>query len=420
MIGLSILFTGMLTMENGLSVLKDSPEILNLFRSLENPLIGILVGTAVTALMQSSSVSIGILQALSSTGAITFSGAFPVILGSNIGSCVTSMIASAGANKNAKRTAMIHLYFNIIGTILYFVVIYTIVLIFQANGKVPWLWTDPVNKSVIANFHGVFNISVTILFLPFTKVLERLACWTIRGKDGEEEEINTDNLLDSQLLATPAIALLQAQKTIESMEKYAHTNYHEAVKLFERYDPKAAERVKENDNTINLMDESINNYLVNMLADNLTPQDNRQQTFLLHVTSEINRIGDYAYQLAKNAYTIQDEGIDLTDAARKELNVYFEAVDEILSLGVDAYVNMDAAKCVYIREQYLIVESLEENIKARHVQRFKDGKSNMPAGVILLEILNNLSRIGGHCVNIAKYIEKNKTDTIMSVIKEAD
>lgn len=409
----SILFFGMLTMESAIKPLAETPEVSQLFSTLQNPILGVIVGAVITALLQSSSVSVGILQALSSTGAITFSCAFPIIMGQNIGACVTTLLASIGANKNARRAAMIHLYFNVIGTILYLAAVYTIIGVMTANGSDLGWWTATVDKGAIANFHAFFNISITVLFLPFSWVLEKLAMLTVRDKkDAEHAELNTDDLLDERFLSTPSIALSQAHKTLITMAKYAQYNFRETAKLLQRFDARAIDRINEYENTIDLMDDRLNNYLISLSNFELTGDENRTQTYLLHLTAEYERIGDYSVNLMENFVTLNDKGIKFSKSAQNEIETLYNAVDEIIELSITAASFSDTDICRRIEPLEDCIDNLEETIKARHIQRFKSGSCGVEAGIVLVDALTNLERIGDHCSNVAAYIVGNKNPAL--------
>lgn len=412
LVGFSILFTGMLSMEGAIKPLAEIPEVREVFLSLQNPVLGVLVGAGLTAILQSSSVSVGILQALSTTGAITFSAAFPIIMGQNIGTCVTSLISTIGANKNAKRAAMIHLYFNVIGTVFYLILMYSLVGILSAQGSSLDFWNASIDKGGIANFHAIFNISVTILFIPFSWVLEKLALFTIRDKPGDAEQIDTENLLDERFLLTPSIAISQAQKTLVTLAKYAQYNFRETQKLFVKFDPKAIDRIKEYENTIDLLDDKLNNYLIELSNYELTPTENRMQTFLLHLTAEYERIGDYSFNLMENADVLNDKGIKFSEAANNEIQTLFSAVDEIIQLSITAMTYNDDKIIRQIEPLEEVIDNLEETIKARHIQRFKSGHCGVDAGIVLVDALTNLERIGDHCSNVATYIVSNNNPQI--------
>lgn len=412
LVGFSILFTGMLSMEGAIKPLAEIPEVREVFLSLQNPVLGVLVGAGLTAILQSSSVSVGILQALSTTGAITFSAAFPIIMGQNIGTCVTSLISTIGANKNAKRAAMIHLYFNVIGTVFYLILMYSLVGILSAQGNSLDFWNASIDKGGIANFHAIFNISVTILFIPFSWVLEKLALFTIRDKPGDAEQIDTENLLDERFLLTPSIAISQAQKTLVTLAKYAQYNFRETQKLFVKFDPKAIDRIKEYENTIDLLDDKLNNYLIELSNYELTPTENRMQTFLLHLTAEYERIGDYSFNLMENADVLNDKGIKFSEAANNEIQTLFSAVDEIIQLSITAMTYNDDKIIRQIEPLEEVIDNLEETIKARHIQRFKSGHCGVDAGIVLVDALTNLERIGDHCSNVATYIVSNNNPQI--------
>lgn len=403
LLGFSILFTGMLTMENAIKPLAEVPEVSNIFANLENPILGIIVGAAVTAILQSSSVSVGILQSLSTTGAITFSSAFPIILGQNIGSCIVSIIAGFGANKNAKRTSAIHLSFNIIGTVLYMIIMYVLVAIGPA-----WfmeIWDMPVDKGVIANFHTIFNISMTIIMLPFGGMLEKIARFVVKDSKNEtEHELDMENLLDERFLSTPSIALAQAEKTIVTMAKYAQCNLRETEKLFIKYDPKAGERITEYENTIDLLDDRINSYLIKLSNSELTAEENRMQTYLLHLAAEFERVGDYAMNLLENAQSMHEQELKFSDDEMREIRVFYSATDAILDMAITAVIYNEISVSKQIAALEDVIDNLRETIKARNIQRFKHGNCGVEVGIVLGDLVTNLERIGDHSNNVGGYI----------------
>ena len=403
LLGFSILFTGMLTMENAIKPLAEVPEVSNIFANLENPILGIIVGAAVTAILQSSSVSVGILQSLSTTGAITFSSAFPIILGQNIGSCIVSIIAGFDANKNAKRTSAIHLSFNIIGTVLYMIIMYVLVAIGPA-----WfmeIWDMPVDKGVIANFHTIFNVSMTLVMLPFGGMLEKIARFVVKDSKNEtEHELDMENLLDERFLSTPSIALAQAEKTIVTMAKYAQCNLRETEKLFIKYDPKAGERITEYENTIDLLDDRINSYLIKLSNSELTAEENRMQTYLLHLAAEFERVGDYAMNLLENAQSMHEQELKFSDDEMREISVFYSATDAILDMAITAVIYNEISVSKQIAALEDVIDNLRETIKARNIQRFKHGNCGVEVGIVLGDLVTNLERIGDHSNNVGGYI----------------
>ena len=411
LIGLGILFTGMLTMSDSVKPLSELEAFENLFATLSNPVLGVIAGAAVTALLQSSSASVGILQSISNGGVLKFSAAFPIIMGQNIGTCVTSLISASGASKNAKRAAVVHLYFNVIGTVAFLVVVYSI----KAAVGFPF-WDDPIDMGGIANFHTLFNIVVTVCFLPFTKLLEKLACVTIRdtedaGTDGSEEI--PVKALDDRLLKSPSLAIQQAHNTVVTMGRLALQNFTEMRKLFgsEEFSDKTVSKLKDNETSIDRMEDRLNAYLVKLTECGLTDYENRRVTELLHLTSEFERIGDYAMNLIESAEALHGMDVVFSESAQRELGVISDAVQEIIGMAVDSVKNNSVDIATKIEPLEETVDYLNETLKARHIERLKKGECIVDSGVNFLDMLINLERISDHCSNIAVYVigaQKNK------------
>lgn len=400
-LGVGILFTGMLSMTSAVSPLSELEAFRNIFASMTNPLLGVIVGAVVTVLLQSSSASVGILQAISTTGVLSFASAFPIIMGQNIGTCVTPIISAVGAGKNAKRAAAVHLYFNIIGTIAFLIVVYTI----QGLVGLPF-WDKAIDMSGIANFHTFFNVVVTICFIPFTKVLEKLAVWTIRDKkeeNGEESEFSVP-ALDDRLLYSPSLAIQQAGNTAVAMGKLALINFNEMRKMFDEFDSKMFEKLNENEENIDRMEDRLNAYLVKITECELTDYENRRVTELLHLTSEFERIGDYTMNLIEDAQKLDESGVVFSESARKELGVISDAVREIIGMAVDTTQNNDVNVALKIEPLEETIDYLNETLKARHIERLKKGECVVESGVNFLDLLINLERIADHCSNIAIYV----------------
>lgn len=413
LVGLGILFTGMLTMSGAVAPMAELEAFRKLFSALSNPFLGIIAGATVTALLQSSSASVGILQAISSTGILKFSAAFPIIMGQNIGSCVTSLISAVGANKNAKRAAMVHLYFNVIGTIAFLTVVYTIKAIFGFSA-----WDEPIDMGGIANFHTFFNVAVTLCFLPFTKFLEKLACITIRDKSSEEDEKSggeeiTFGALDERFLKSPSLAIQQANNAVVTMGRVALQNFTGMRKLFgSEFSEKLIARLNDNEEAIDRMEDRLNAYLVKITECELTDYENRRVTELLHLTSEFERIGDYAMNLIENAEKLHDLDVTFSDSALRELGVISDAVQEIIGMAVDTVKHNDIGLAFKVEPLEETVDFLNETLKARHIERLKNGECVVESGVNFLDLLINLERISDHCSNIAVYVigaQKNKS-----------
>lgn len=403
-LGIGILFTGMLSLTDAVSPLSELDAFKNLFATLTNPFLGVVVGAVVTALLQSSSASVGILQAISTTGVLTFSSAFPIIMGQNIGTCVTPIISAVGAGKNAKRAAAVHLYFNIIGTLVFLIIVYLV----QYTVGLPF-WNESIDMGGIANFHTFFNVVVTLCLMPFTKVLEKLAMLTIRDepRDKNESAASSDFIapaLEDRLLISPSLAIQQASLTAITMGKIALYNFGQMRKLFEEYDPDIFEKLNENEESIDRMEDRLNAYLVKINECELTDYENRRVTELLHLTSEFERIGDYTMNLIEDAQKLDNEKIRFSDHARKELGVISDAVEEIIGMAIKSTEFNDINTAAKIEPLEETIDYLNETLKARHIERLKNGQCVVERGVNFLDLLINLERISDHCSNIAVYV----------------
>ena len=406
LLGFGILFNGMFAMEAAVRPLSELPKFQELFLALSNPILGVIVGALVTMIIQSSSASVGILQALAKTGAVRYSAAIPIIMGQNIGTCITAILASIGANKNGKRAAIIHLYYNVIGTILFLIGVYSYQH-FVGFG----FWDKSVNMGGIANFHTVFNIITTLALMGFAGWLERLAKWTIKDGNGAEEEPEGAvlNLLDERLLSSPSVAIQHSRSTIEQMAKFAQRNFNESVKLFKKYDLKAVARIKEYEDMIDRMEDRLNSYLVQLTGRELPNDESSNITFLLHLVSEYERVGDYAMNLTEQANMLFEEQASFSEQAQAEFDVITDAVAEIIELSIQSFVHndLDIARSIEPLEE--VIDTLEDKLKSMHIERFKTGDCNVESSVIFLEALTNLERIADHCSNIAVYIIARNT-----------
>lgn len=411
LIGVGILFTGMNSLTEAVSPLSELQTFRDLFATLKNPILGIIVGAVVTILLQSSSASVGILQTISTTGVLTFSAAFPIIMGQNIGTCVTPIISAVGAGKNAKRAAAVHLYFNIIGTILFLAVVYAL----QGLIGLPF-WDKSIDMGGIANFHTFFNIVVTLCFIPFTKLLEKLAMITIREKkteDGTPVSEFTAPALEDRLLVSPSLAVQQASNTALAMGNLAFYNFENMRGLFTgNYDEKLIASLKDNEENIDRMEDRLNAYLVKINECELTDFENRRVTELLHLSSEFERIGDYTMNLIEDAEKLHENSVTFSPEAIRELDVISRACEEIIGMAIRCVELNDAALAAKVEPLEETIDYLNETLKARHIERLKEGKCVVESGVNFLDLLINLERISDHCSNIAVYVigsQKNNT-----------
>ncbi len=392
MLGFMALMTGMQLMGDAMKFLENETWFANLMISFSNPVLGILAGAVLTAVIQSSSASVGILQSMCATGVVTTGTALPIILGQNIGTCVTAMISTVGANRNARRTAMVHLYFNVIGVLIF-------VLIFYGIGAIyPWNFlNDFATPFDIAMIHTAFNIITTFVMLPLHSVLERLAILSVPDTASPEH----NELLDERLLATPAVAVQRAHEIANRMANVCAESVHQAIDLTRAYDDKTMEQVSALEDTSDRYQDALGTYLVKLSSAHLAVNDNRTLNTLLYCISDLERIADHAISIAKAGKEIADKGINFSDQAKAELAVLERAVMDAVDRTVEAFVsnNLFLAKKVEPQEQ--VIDSLVREVKSRHVRRLRDGMCSTEYGFVLEDLLTSYERIADHCSNIA-------------------
>ena len=392
-LGLGLLFIGMNTMSSAVEPLKDLPEFQSVFTAFSNPLLGVAVGAAVTALLQSSSASMGILQAISTTGVVSFNIAMPLIMGQNIGTCITALISSVGASKNAKRTAMIHLFFNIIGSVFFLVVLYAGNALFRFP-----FWENTMDMGSIANL--AFNIACTALLLPFHRQLVKLVKAVVPG-DAEERELS---VLDDRFLSSPSLALERAHDAVVQMGEFARDNYRLAVELIWKFDAKKLERLNETEVALDKLEGLLDNYLVKLTDRALTAEESTRVSELLHTLSDFERIGDYAVNVSESAVVLHDRNITFSPQARAELERLTAAVGETLDKTVACYQSRQRTLAVQVEPLEEVVDLIAATLKNRHVERLKAGECTIELGTQFLELLINLERMSDHCSNVALHI----------------
>lgn len=394
-LGLGLLFIGMNTMSSAVEPLKDLPEFQSVFTAFSNPLLGVAVGAAVTALLQSSSASMGILQAISTTGVVSFNIAMPLIMGQNIGTCITALISSVGASKNAKRTAMIHLFFNIIGSVFFLVVLYAGNALFRFP-----FWENTMDMGSIANLHLAFNIACTALLLPFHRQLVKLVKAVVPG-DAEERELS---VLDDRFLSSPSLALERAHDAVVQMSEFARDNYRLAVELIWKFDAKKLERLNETEVALDKLEGLLDNYLVKLTDRALTAEESTRVSELLHTLSDFERIGDYAVNVSESAVVLHDRNITFSPQARAELERLTAAVGETLDKTIACYQSRQRTLAVQVEPLEEVVDLIAATLKNRHVERLKAGECTIELGTQFLELLINLERMSDHCSNVALHI----------------
>ena len=397
MLGFAILMAGMNTMSHAMSPLADEPWFMELFLSFKNPILGVIAGAVLTAVLQSSSASVGILQALTSTGAVTYSAAVPIIMGQNIGTTVTALISSAGANKNAKRTAFVHLYFNLIGTIIFLCGFYGLNALIGFS-----FFADTANTFGIAIVHTVFNVVTTAILLPFNRVLEKLAILTVPDSPADKKQENT--LLDDRLLTSPGLAIQHCRDAVLQMGKLARKNFSASVRQLEQYNHKEAEKIREREDTIDRLEDRLGNYMLKIPQDNLSEQSSATISALLHILSEFERIGDYSINLVEFAENMESTGAEFSPQAQFELTTIGEAVKEAIDMALGCFEKQDLALAETIEPREEGVDQMQETLKDRHINRLRNGQCTVDAAFPFVESLSCLERISDHCSNIGVYM----------------
>ena len=395
LLGFAVLMFGMDTMAGAVSGLRDVPAFREVLLMFSNPILGVLAGALLTAIIQSSSASVGILQALASTGQVTYGAAIPIIMGQNIGTCVTAMISSVGTNRNARRAALVHLSFNIIGTGVWLTV-FQIAKIFID----PALLSTGIDQLGIAIAHSLFNILCTLLLLPMSGLLEKLACRLVpepasSGKKDTMEE------LDERLMATPAVAMEQCRNVAVTMAQMSVGAMRDAMQELTDHDPDRVDRIRGAEAAADHYEDILGTYLVKLSAMPLNDKDNVESAELLHLIGDFERISDHAVNLVASSQELRSKGIQFSSAARWELGRLSAAVGEILDLAMTSFVNNDLQAAAQVEPLEQVVDTLKEQLRSRHILRLQRGECSIEAGFIWSDLLTNLERVADHCSNIA-------------------
>ena len=395
MLGFGILFTGMSLMDTGVSPLRESAAFQELFVSMTNPILGVLVGMVVTVIIQSSSASVGILQALSSTGLVTFGSAIPIILGAHIGTAFTPLLTIGGSSKDGKRAALIHLYFNIIGSCVLLAAIYAV----RYTIGIP-VWGDVMNKSSIANIHTMSSVAAMLLFLPFSRALSKLAMLTVPDSAEEAQELSMP-VLDERLFKSPAVALQQAKNAVVKMSRRAARNVSLSTPLLLKMDEEVLSAINVRENLIDRMEVEISNYLIKMTDQELGDEESHAVTELLNFVTEFERIGDYAVNIQEKAVELSEKEASFSENAQNELKLLDAALEQILTRTNDAFENDDVQLARQVEPLEEVIDIMVEKLRDQHIKRLKDGICSIDTGVVFLDVLNNAERISDHCSNIA-------------------
>ncbi len=392
LVGFAVLMFGMKLMSDSVSPLADMPEFSNILTAFNNPLLGVLVGAVFTGIIQSSAASVGVLQALALTGNITYGMAIPIIMGQNIGTCVTSLISSIGVSKNAKRVAIVHISFNIIGTVI------CLILFYGANAIFKFSITDaPIGAVGIAAVHSIFNVFTTVILAPFTKQLEKIALAVVKDSKTKEEY----SFLDERLLNTPSIAIAECNNMTVKMCMLAKTTIVQAVGLFKNYSKHATNAILKNEDDLDIYEDKIGTYLVKLASKDVSDKDSKQISRMLHTIGDFERLGDHAVNLVKVAEEIHDKKLDFSEQAKHEIGILTHALDEILEITAEAYEKNDIAVAEKVEPLEQVIDVLISEIKAKHVERLQAGNCSIQMGFVLSDLLTNYERVSDHCSNIA-------------------
>lgn len=391
-VGFAVLMYGMTIMSDSVDALAEMPEFTGMLTFFKNPIMGVIVGVVFTAIIQSSSASVGVLQALSMTGAITYGSAIPIIMGQNIGTCVSALIASFGASKNAKRVAMVHVLFNTIGSVICLSVWLT------ANAIFNFAFTDTaVEPFTIAILHSIFNVITTVMLFPFASLLEKLVKLIIR--DAKEKEAVV--LLDERLMTVPSFAVAKAEDVTSEMASLAKKSVKFAAALLERYDEKSAKLVTEMESTIDRYEDELGTYLVKLSKKEIGENDAKKISKLLHTISDFERIGDHADNILMTAQEMHEKKISFSAEAKEEIDNLTDAISEILSITVKAFKNDDIELAEIVEPLEEVIDEIIDHVKTRHIERLTKGNCTIELGFVLTDVITNFERISDHCSNIA-------------------
>ncbi|MBE6979750.1 MAG: Na/Pi cotransporter family protein [Ruminococcaceae bacterium] len=393
LLGFATLMFGMDTMSGAVKGLKDEAWFTDLFLLFTNPVLGVIAGAVLTAVIQSSSASVGILQALSATGAVSYAAAIPIIMGQNIGTCVTAMLSSVGATKNAKRAANVHLLFNILGTVIGLVLFLLVSWLFS-----PAILEDGATRLGISVCHTVFNILCTAILLPSGSLLEKIVC-RIVPDDPKAQEANAE--LDERLLTTPSIALQRCQTLTAEMAGVATDTFRSSVSALTSFSPELADTIRELEEKTDHYEDILGSYLVKLSSHKISGEDNAEATMLLKAISDFERIGDHAKNIMESAAELNEKGLQFSDAAKAELKTIVSAVEEILVLSTDAFIHHDLEKAYHVEPLEEVIDDLKEKMRTHHILRLQQGLCSIETGFIWSDLLNSLERTSDHCSNIA-------------------
>ncbi len=405
LVGFAILMFGMDTMSGAVKPLANDPNFTGILTMFSNPVLGVIAGAILTAVIQSSSASVGILQALCASGAMNFGAALPIIMGQNIGTCITAVMSGVGASKNARRASMVHLYFNLIGTIVFLVVFYVI------NAFIHFEFLNgPASATGIAVVHSVFNIACTVAWFPFANVLVKLAELTIPDKDGEKETKDEFAILDERFLEQPAFAMEICRKEAVKMAEVAKEAIYLALDNIGNYKEEDYVRVTEMEAEVDRYEDALGSYLVKLNNKDLSPTDSRSVSVILHCINDFERISDHAVNIMDSAKEMHDKKLNFSKNAMAEFEVFKSAVHKIVHMAVHAYADNDLENAKVVEPLEQVINNLNAEMKQRHIRRLRKGKCTIELGWVLQDLLTNIERVSDHCSNIAICIIEVEAD----------
>ncbi len=398
-VGFAILMFGMTLMGDSVEGLADLPQFKEIIVMLNNPIVALLVGTIITAIIQSSAASLGILQSIALTGSISFNMAFPIILGQNIGTCVTSLLSSIGTSKNAKRVTAVHILFNCIGSAIFLIGFYCANAIFHFE-----FTNQPISSFMIAVVHSIFNTVTTILLLPFCNQLEKLAMLIVRDKQTKGSTETSDPhavLLDERILRSPAFAIAECRNVTAKMAELVRSTLFSAIGLLTKFDEAVAAEVETNEGIVDQYEDKLGSFLVKISSKDLSHEDSNDVAQLLHTIGDFERISDHALNLVRVAREINDKGLKFSEKATEELRIFTNALLEIVDITTDAFVDNDIRQAMEVEPLEQVIDGLKAELKKRHIRRLQEGTCTIELGFVHADILTNYERVSDHCSNIA-------------------
>lgn len=406
-VGFAVLMYGMKLMSSAVSPLADAPEFAAILTAFENPLLGVLVGAVFTGIIQSSAASVGVLQALALTGSITYGMAIPIIMGQNIGTCVTALISSIGVSRNAKKVAIIHISFNLIGT----VVLLAIYLALDAT--IGFTFTDSsIDATGIAFVHSVFNVVTTAMLLPFGKFLVHIANTLLKDKQKDEEKPR--HLLDERLLSTPSVAIAECDRLTNRMAEMAQATLMKALAVSRSYDAAVSDSIVEDENELDRYEDELGTLLVHLSSQQLSANDSIRVSKMLHAIGDFERLGDHAVNIRETARELEEKNAHFSEEAQREMLILTDALEEILAITTEAYCTNNVSRAYRVEPLEEVIDDLVATIKSNHIARLTAGECDIEKGFILNDFLNNFERVSDHCSNIAVTIielSNNRFDT---------